>query len=444
MRVASQMKSTDLTQHHQMDFGGMRPIGMPEADFGKALGRVLSPSRPLQSEEFLKGREQQLTGIKRALYQEGRHILIHGLRGVGKSSLAQTSAYSLPNTAEPIVIGCDEKSTFRSLMKEVFDQAEEKAPHLGKEVRQGRISFAQFGIGAQAQAQREYGPAETPASVNEAVRLIEYIESKVGKKLVVVIDEFDLISGREEQVSFTNFIKQISDRHVSATFIVCGIGESAQALMSAHASADRYFHTVNLGPLPWEARFEIVETAASALGILVDRDTVIRIARISNGFPHYVHFVSEHLFWSVFGSRGYKVTPEIYQEAISKAAAAMDMKLRGPYEKATQKYNNDYETILWAAADGHELRRRSTDIFVSYERIMRDRDEDALPRSRFNQRINALKKESHAAILTGTRAGWYEFSEMMIRGYVRLRAEIKGVELDDDHPAVSGANRTLD
>lgn len=122
----------------------------------------------------------------------------------------------------------------------------------------------------------------------------------------------------------------------------------------------------------------------------------------------------------------------------------MDMKLRGPYEKATQKYNNDYETILWAAADGHELRRRSTDIFVSYERIMRDRDEDALPRSRFNQRINALKKESHAAILTGTRAGWYEFSEMMIRGYVRLRAEIKGVELDDDHPAVSGANRTLD
>jgi MoxR-like ATPase len=59
-----------------------------EQDFGLALGKVLSPSQPLQSEEFLKGREDQLAGIKRALYQHGRHVLIHGLRGVGKSSLA--------------------------------------------------------------------------------------------------------------------------------------------------------------------------------------------------------------------------------------------------------------------------------------------------------------------------------------------------------------------
>ena len=31
----------------------------------------------------------------------------------------------------------------------------------------------------------------------------------------------------------------------------------------------------------------------------------------------------------------------------------------------------------------------------------------------------ALKEESHACILTGTRQGWYEFTEKMVRGYVR-------------------------
>jgi uncharacterized protein len=84
-------------------------ISQPEHDFGALLGRVLSPSQPLTSEECLRGREDQLSGIKRALYQSGRHVLIHGLRGVGKSSLAQTAAYSLSLGADPIILGCDGK-----------------------------------------------------------------------------------------------------------------------------------------------------------------------------------------------------------------------------------------------------------------------------------------------------------------------------------------------
>lgn len=68
---------------------------------------------------------------------------------------------------------------------------------------------------------------------------------------------------------------------------------------------------------------------------------------------------------------------------------------------------------------------------------MRDRDKAPLDRTKFNQRINVLKQPSHARMLTGTRQGWYEFTETMIRGYVRLRAEQQGVELEIDHPAVA-------
>ena len=215
--------------------------------------------------------------------------------------------------------------------------------------------------------------------------------------------------------------------------------------MSAHGSADRYFHTVGLGQLPWEARFEIVTQAADALGIEIDDHTVKRIARISDGFPHYVHFLSEKLFWRVHeAENGGRVTGALFEEAMSDASREMDMKLRAPYETATQKYNNDYEEILWAVADGHELRKRSADIFNSYNRIMKEiiskaPEESkivALEREKFNQRINALKQASHASILTGSRAGWYEFTEKVVRGYVRLRAEQKGVQLEVDHPAV--------
>lgn len=119
-------------------------------------------------------------------------------------------------------------------------------------------------------------------------------------KSLIVIDEFDQIQNREEQESFASFVKQVSDKHVPARFIFCGIGESVEAMMAAHGSADRYFHTVGLAQLPWEARYEIVDDAASRLGIDIDDTTIWRIARISDGFPYYVHFISEKLFWRVY------------------------------------------------------------------------------------------------------------------------------------------------
>jgi hypothetical protein len=214
--------------------------------------------------------------------------------------------------------------------------------------------------------------------------------------------------------------------------------------MSAHESADRYFHTVALGQLPWEARFEIIDEAAHTLGVKIDTDSVIRIARISDGFPHYVHFISEKLFWRVFGARNDGVvTPGLFGEAMLDASSSMDMRLKGPYETATQKYHGDYEEVLWAAADGHELLKRSSDIHKSYLRIMSVRQKQALERAHFNQRLNSLKQLSHGCILTGTRQGWYEFTEKMLRGYVRLRAEQKNVDLDADHPVVPRRSNSL-
>ena len=179
------------------------------------------------------------------------------------------------------------------------------------------------------------------------VRSIKYIFDDLGYSHVIVIDEFDQVKDKKEQERFTNFIKQIS---VSVRFIFCGIGESVDAIMAAHGSADRYFHTVGLGQLPWEARFDIVLVAAGLLGIEVDNDTVIRIARISDGFPHYVHFVSEKLFWRVYEAKNDGVaTAELFEGAMSDAAEGMEMRLKGPYQTATRKYSNDYEFVLFSA-----------------------------------------------------------------------------------------------
>ena len=103
--------------------------------------------------------------------------------------------------------------------------------------------------------------------------------------------------------------------------------------------------------------------------------------------------------------------------------------------------------MLWAVADHHELSRRSADIFDVYRHITGKWQSagmmTTLPREKFTQRINALKRATHGSILKGSRQGWYEFSEPVMRGYVRLRAEDRGVQLGADHASEYRGPRRL-
>jgi hypothetical protein len=149
-----------------------------------------------------------------------------------------------------------------------------------------------------------------------------------------------------------------------------------------------------------------------------------------------VHALTEKLFWLVFTDAEVLTSsaPRYYSAAVRAAVVDIEPHLKAMHENATLKYKTDYESVLWAVADHHELKRRSTDIYRSYVRIMRAKGEDVLPRETFNARMNALKRPNHASILKANRQGWYEFSEAVVRGYVRLRAEGHGVALGNEHP----------
>src|SRR5689334_13128825 len=83
----------------------------PDA-FAQALNAVLSPSNPIRREELLQGREKQLKQIERAIAVRGRSIFVWGPRGVGKTSVAQTSAFAHhPAGTTPILLTCDKNTS---------------------------------------------------------------------------------------------------------------------------------------------------------------------------------------------------------------------------------------------------------------------------------------------------------------------------------------------
>jgi uncharacterized protein len=120
--------------------------------------------------------------------------------------------------------------------------------------------------------------------------------------------------------------------------------------------------------------------------------------------------------------------------AIAAALMSTEAHLRSAYDKATMKYDDAYQEVLWAMADHFELIRNAKSVYdTSYQRIMELRQKPPLSYEQFKSRINNMKMPRHGEIVASDRANWFHFRENMIRGYVRLRAEGVGVRLALEH-----------
>jgi uncharacterized protein len=330
---------------------------------------------------------------------------------VGKTSLAQTAAFEHQSASKsPVLIGCDASSTFGRVAQQITTRmlgSEANLLKIGKQVKRGVQAGA---ISGEAQQTSEHGPVPVPGSVDEAINMLSQAAAHHSKQPVIVIDEFERLKSDSERALFADLIEQTGDQAMPFKLIFCGVASSLSELLDAHHSCYRYLVTVELERLPTTPRFEIVNEAASAVGVEVEPSSLFRISSISDGFPHYVHLIAEKLLWEIFVDENtISVSrPAHYLAAIKAAVLDIEAKLRQTYEKATQKYveQDQYEAVLWAVADHHELSRRSSDVFEVYRHLTnRLQNVNPLSRDKFTQRINALKRPTHGSILKGSRQG---------------------------------------
>jgi hypothetical protein len=120
--------------------------------------------------------------------------------------------------------------------------------------------------------------------------------------------------------------------------------------------------------------------------------------------------------------------------AVREALGSVESRLRISYDLATKKDQDSYQEVLWSVADHFELERNNRRIYTeSYLRVMAEIQLAPLSYDEFQKRLANLKSARHGAILSSSRRGWIHFSENLIRGYVRLVAESKGVRLALEH-----------
>ena len=419
----------------------MAITGFDDVKLKAVLAANLTPSDFIKTRERLFGRDRALIAIDRALSSPGRQIFIYGDRGVGKSSLALTAAYLGTHASlVPVHVNCSTTNGFSAVIQAIGNSATSSVSRMQKTGTKSALSLNILGVGGSLSPSTSTVTAiPSPQGLNEALDIVKYLdEISNGAVRVVVIDEMERLKSLEDKEKFAEFIKTVSTVSQNIRFIFCGIARDLSELLGAHPSAGRILETIELTRIPHDSMWQIIETPAAALGVHVDRDRLIRISQISDGFPHYVHLVGESLFWSMFDDTETvaRVEDRHYRIAIREALGRTEAVLREQYDQATKKTKNteDYEEALWALADKKSDRRQLTDIYeYSYCKIMMRRmGRNRIKKEQFNQRLLSLRKSSHGEIVHGYGSGWFGFRENIMRGYVRLDAENKDVALGRD------------
>ena len=411
-----------------------------QVSFTSLLTENFTPSGTIKTPEKLFGRQKSLLQIERALSSVGRQVLIYGDRGVGKTSVALTTAYLLNNAeSAPIYVVCGEHDRFDDVIRAIGRRSLEvkKNFETGKMSSGGGVTI--FGVGATTTRTDETAfNIATPLSINDALEVIRYISSHNKGRRIIVVDEMERISSSIERAKFAEFIKNVPEVDDRAKFIFCGIASTVDELIGAHPSAGRILETIPLAKMHHNDLWSIIENVAEKISIEVDKNMLIRISQLSDGFPHYVHLVGESMFWNVFDDQNTisNVAKSHFDAGIKGALERAEPTLRQQYMKATMKTKNteDYEHTLWSLADTNSDRRQLSEIYdSSYKRIARDKKgTNILSREKFNQRLLTLRKSNHGNVVTGYGSGWFGFRENIIRGYVRLKAETQGIHLGRD------------
>lgn len=435
--------------------------GIDEETLKSVLRENFSPSDHITTPERLFGREKLLKQIARAFNSKGRLIFIYGDRGVGKSSLALTAAHLQASAnSPPIHVNCGESSTFESVVHAIGNRAVSVVDRFEKAGNRPSVGVNIAGIGGTFTPAGNPSPViAAPNDLNEALDIIRYVAKKLPGQIVIIIDEFERMTDPTQKAKFAEFFKNFPDEDGRVNLIVCGISSSVEELLGAHPSAGRRLETMEVPRLYHDDLWKIITVVANQLDVEVGREALMRIGMISDGFPHYVHLIGDSLFYAMYDDEDVVTTctAKHYKEGLDGALRRSEATYQSTYEKATLKTKNteDYEAALWAMADHNDLKRQLSDIYRSYAGIVEQlnainrkagsprNERAAIERTDFNARLQRLRGDGHAKILIGHGAGWFSFRENVHRGYVRLVAEQRGLQLAKDHHVPAEAPEQL-
>ncbi len=386
--------------------------------------RVFTPSAPVSRRDLFSGRFDQIKTVINAISQVGRHVIIYGERGVGKTSLANVIHDFLPSSEGilSVMVNCDRSTTFKTLFQEILSdiKLESTKPGMGFSSENTVITRSLDEFLGKEQI--------TP---NE----LRFLFRSLPHKVIIIIDEFDRIADHETKTMLADTIKNFSDSRVDATFILVGVADSVETLITEHESTERALAQILMPRMSDSELDLVVENGFNKLGMIIDEDAKSRIIQLSQGLPHYTHLLCLHSAQLVIEDERSEVTETDVNAAIKLAIDQTQQSIRDSYDKAaTSPRGNLFPQVLLACAlaknddTGYFI---ASDVKKAMNTVMKKQYEI----SAFARHLSEFCAESRGPILRksgSARRFRYRFINPLMESFVIMKGLTDGLITDTD------------
>jgi Cdc6-like AAA superfamily ATPase len=315
----------------------------PPLDREVLASRVFTPATPVSESALFAGRMNELRRVIDTINQRGRHAIIFGERGVGKTSLASVIASRLSVPGTTVIaprINCDSSDTYATLWRKIFSQIDllKKTPAVGFQ-----LSIFEETIRAADVIPENAGP-------DEVRRLLSLLAST--GLLILIFDEFDRIMDDTTRRMMADTIKALSDHDVGVTVMIVGVADTVKDLISQHESIDRAIVQTKMPPMSIPEVEQIIDNGLRRLEMTIERAPRSEIAMMCQGFPHYAHALGLHTTRACLDRNSLTITHADVDTAIKRCLLDVDQTIRSVYDKAVFSPQKDtlHAQVLLACA----------------------------------------------------------------------------------------------
>jgi Cdc6-like AAA superfamily ATPase len=282
--------------------------------------QLFTPSAPIAVAELFAGRQPQAQKILEAIGERGRHVIMYGERGVGKSSMAQIIHYFLPRgpqSVRHVRVQAFPGDTFSVIAKRIFSKIHFKAD---------------YGEGEKAYNVSDFYPGDV--TIDDFLNEMSLF--KAAEIPIVIIDEFNEINDPATSRTLANIIKSLSDDGVNVTIIIVGVADNVGELIEQHESIERCAEQVHMPRMPVDERREVLEKRLSQLGMTIAPDGKWKIINLSKGLPAYVHALGKFAVYNALDNGRMAIGETDVDAAINAVLESSQQTLKDAYENATR------------------------------------------------------------------------------------------------------------
>ena len=300
-------------------------------------GRVFTPSGPINTRALFAGRKEEILKIVDSVNSSGRHAILYGDRGVGKTSLATILKELF--TEQPKVrickINCEVNDTFPS----VWDKALSEI-HIDIEGANGTEHYT---LNQWLDTNQYVGAGQ--------IRKVLQIGNQYIPELVIVFDEFDRLS-IDHRKMFADTIKDLADSLTSATIVLVGVANNVTELIAEHNSVSRNFAQIKMPPMTRTEIQQIIHNGLKNLNMNMTSDAYETIVTLAQGFPHYAHLLGKESALAALNNRRTEINSADVSVAIKEALKDNSYNIADVYHKATLAHRKGtlFELVLAACA----------------------------------------------------------------------------------------------